>query len=150
LLTKKPLIFVSNDLFSLLQIEIHSLFESNFVIKLQKSITVMDEKVCDANKKLNDLQHHKKSRQTKLEKLKYNLEEMCLINGTDYNVEKDQQIRRIQNDMDKASIKLGAAQNITRRYEAIMDNLQKVCHETRVTCTFYEALVLWFCGLGTQ
>lgn len=36
------------------------------------------------------------------------------------------EIRRIQNEMDKAYIKVGAAKNITRRYQAIMDTLQEV------------------------
>lgn len=37
-----------------------------------------------------------------------------------------QEIRRLQNEMDKARIKYEAARNISRRYEEIMMHMQEV------------------------
>ncbi|XP_052224545.1 outer dynein arm-docking complex subunit 1-like isoform X2 [Dreissena polymorpha] len=91
----------------------------------QKSILVMDQKVSEASNKLNVVLHDKTKRQFKLAELQNELAHMNFLNTTEFNEDKEQAIRRIQNEMDKAEIKVGAAHNITRRYEQIMDNIQK-------------------------
>ncbi|XP_052789281.1 outer dynein arm-docking complex subunit 3-like [Mya arenaria] len=91
----------------------------------EKAIIVMDEKVCDANNKLNSVLHQKAKKQATLAELQSELDHMSFMNTTDSNDSTEKEIRRIQNEMDKALIKVGAACNITCRYEAIMDSLQK-------------------------
>lgn len=91
----------------------------------EKAIKEMDQKVCEAKNRLNSLQYEKKKRKEQLQNLQDELERMIEINESDYSEEREQKIRRIQNEMDKANIKVGAARNITRRYQAIMDTLQE-------------------------
>lgn len=94
----------------------------------EKCIEVMDQKVCEASKRLSNLQHDRNVREERLKSLEHELSRMRIINSTDYDEVREQKIRRIQNEMDKACIKDAAARNITRRYQAIMDHLQ---HEVR-------------------
>ncbi|KAL4218736.1 hypothetical protein ACF0H5_021324 [Mactra antiquata] len=91
----------------------------------EKSIEVMDQKVCDSSKRLNCLKYDRKKRIKQLRELKDELDRMISANSSDYDAQREQEVRRIQNEMDKAIIKVGAAHNITRRYQAIMDKMQE-------------------------
>lgn len=84
----------------------------------------MDVKVFEANKQLSALQHEYNRQNERLTNLENELSRLRIINSTDYDENREQLIRRIQNEMDKACIKYAAAKHITRKYEAILDHIK--------------------------
>ncbi|XP_033732656.1 coiled-coil domain-containing protein 151-like [Pecten maximus] len=90
-----------------------------------EAICTMDLKVCEASKRLNDLQYQRNQREVRLSELHVTAKQMKTITNTDYNIDREKEIRRLQNEMDKARIKYEAARNISRRYEEIMMHMQE-------------------------
>lgn len=91
----------------------------------QKAIKEMDQKVSEVKNCLNSLKYKKRKLLEQHKQLNGELDRMIEINDYDYHEELEQEIRRLQNEIDKAVIKVGAAKNITCRYEAIMDTLKQ-------------------------
>ncbi|XP_069121379.1 outer dynein arm-docking complex subunit 3-like [Argopecten irradians] len=92
---------------------------------VEQAINTMDQEVCEASKRLNDLQYQRNQREARLSELHVTAKQMKTINNTDYNIDRGKEIRRLQNEMDKARIKYEAARNISRRYEEIMMHMQE-------------------------
>ncbi|XP_067661818.1 outer dynein arm-docking complex subunit 3-like [Haliotis asinina] len=93
----------------------------------EEAIRVMDQKVCEASKRLNSLQHEVTQKENQLEELELELSRMLDLVSYDYNSEKERNYRRLQNELDKARIKFDAASNITGRYEEILAHMQEEC-----------------------
>ncbi|KAK3600989.1 hypothetical protein CHS0354_008099 [Potamilus streckersoni] len=92
-----------------------------------KAISVMDQKVCEASKRLNALQHKRQQCIKRLAEMETERERILKISTIDITEEKEQEIRQIENEIDKADIKFSAAANITRRYEEIFEKMQEEC-----------------------
>ncbi|KAL3870815.1 hypothetical protein ACJMK2_038855 [Sinanodonta woodiana] len=92
-----------------------------------KAISVMDQKVCEASKRLNVMQHKRQQCIKRLADLEKEQDRMLKISSIDITEDKEQEIRQIENEIDKADIKFSAAANITRRYEEIFDKMQEEC-----------------------
>ncbi|XP_048245535.1 outer dynein arm-docking complex subunit 3-like [Haliotis rufescens] len=93
----------------------------------EKAIRVMDQKVCEASKRLNSQQHEVTQKENQLDELELELSRMLDMVSYDYDSEKERNYRRLQNELDKARIKFDAASNITGRYEAILAHMQEEC-----------------------
>ncbi|XP_060071927.1 outer dynein arm-docking complex subunit 3-like [Ylistrum balloti] len=92
---------------------------------IAEAINTMDQKVCVASKRLNDLKYQRNQREERLSELCVTAKHTKTVSYTDYNVDREREIRRLQNEMDKARIKYEAARNISRRYEEIMMHMQE-------------------------
>ncbi|XP_060557490.1 outer dynein arm-docking complex subunit 3-like [Ruditapes philippinarum] len=93
--------------------------------------------------------HHRKKELLSLRRFtsQAKIYRMMKFKHYDYQ-ELEQEIRRLQNEIDKAVIKVGAAKNITCRYEAIMDTLKtaylKVLHAVYIYCKIQNEKVYIF------
>ncbi|XP_076091241.1 outer dynein arm-docking complex subunit 3-like [Mytilus galloprovincialis] len=113
---------------------IHSVFQNRKeeLLSMQRytvegAVKTMDQKVCEASKRRNTIKHEADIKRDRLKELQSTLRQMRLVNTQDFDLERKQVIRRLQNEMDKAGIKYEAARNITRRYEEIMTHMQEEC-----------------------
>ncbi|XP_062582302.1 outer dynein arm-docking complex subunit 3-like [Saccostrea cucullata] len=94
---------------------------------VDEAIKTMDQKVCEANKRLNNLRYQRTDREERVQEMEARLKRMKRTDAQDYDFERKREIRRLQNEMDKARIKLEAARNITRRYQEIMRYMEEEC-----------------------
>nr|XP_034300244.1 coiled-coil domain-containing protein 151 [Crassostrea gigas] len=94
---------------------------------VEEAIKTMDQKVCEASKRLNNLLYQKADREERYQDMQTRLDRMMQIDAQDYDFERKREIRRLQNEMDKARIKYEAARNITKRYQEIMRYMEEEC-----------------------
>ncbi|XP_033763026.1 coiled-coil domain-containing protein 151-like [Pecten maximus] len=95
----------------------------------RQAITIMDHKVCDTVKRLNNLRHQTASKQKRVETLQTKYEQMVQDSSeavaTDKGESADAQtMRYLENSYDKTSLKIDEAMHLKRIYEDIKKKLE--------------------------
>ncbi|XP_056009397.1 outer dynein arm-docking complex subunit 3-like [Ostrea edulis] len=90
-----------------------------------EAIYNLDQKICKANNRRNKAQFQLTEREGRCQEMEKTLNIMKQIDAQEADFERKREIRRLQNDIDKAKIKYEAARNITRRYEEIMRYMEE-------------------------
>ncbi|XP_022325699.2 outer dynein arm-docking complex subunit 3-like [Crassostrea virginica] len=109
---------------------------------VDEAIKTMDQKVCEASKRLNNLLYQKTEREARYQDKHTSLDRMLQIDAHDFDFERKREIRKLQNEMDKAKIKYEAARNITKRYQEIMRYMEEECRLSPARLDSLESAVL--------
>ena len=87
----------------------------------------MDQMVCQAAQFLDALRYEREKRDGRLNELKEELERMQHIQRPSGEVaERNSEVTRLENSLDKAQVKYETASSITRCYRDILDKLREV------------------------
>lgn len=94
-------------------------------------IELLDNRTCDARKKLNSLKHTTVQKEKKIEEMKSQYREITELieygNATYAGTNKEgKMLRNLENRLDKALLKYHEAEHIRKTYEQIKEKLQDV------------------------
>ncbi|XP_077986270.1 outer dynein arm-docking complex subunit 3-like [Glandiceps talaboti] len=96
-----------------------------------QAIAAMDQKVCEKAKLLNLLVHRNQQKEQRLADLKNMYQrdrKLYSVSTASHERDSDQRIRKLENSLDKAMIKISTALKIQENYREILSCLEKESH----------------------